>query len=105
MKPNQNKQNEKHWLQVGICGIAEDKAFNDELNLPTKEIKRVKLAKFIRYKLNTNKIGFARLANVSPATVTKWLFTDAVPSMEMAKRLCRNFNLSLEEVDDLFEVA
>lgn len=98
------KQKDK-YIQVGICGIAEDKEFNDELGLPTKEIKRTELAKFIRYKLNTNKIGFARLANVSPATVTKWLFTDAVPSMEMAKRIARNFNLTLEEVDELFGVA
>jgi len=99
------KQSEEKYLQLGISGIAENKEFNEALDLPTREIKREKLAKFIRYKLNTNKIGFAKIANVSPATVTKWLFTDAVPSLEMAKQLSRKFSMTLEEVDELFEVA
>ncbi len=39
------------YLQLAIDGIAENKDFNDALGIPTREIKRVKLAEFIRYKL------------------------------------------------------
>ncbi len=91
------------YLQLAIDGIAENKDFNDALGIPTREIKRVKLAEFIRYKLQTNKRGFARVAGVSPATVTKWLYSDTEPGIEMSKKLARRFGLSLDEVYNLFE--
>lgn len=91
------------YVQVAICGIAEDKDFNDALELPTREIKRDKLATFICKKLQTNKLGFARQANVSPATVTKWLYSDTTPGIDMAKQLSCRFDLTLEEVYQLFE--
>jgi len=28
-----NKANKEKWLQVGICGIAEDKEFNEALDI------------------------------------------------------------------------
>ena len=91
------------YLRLAIEGIAENKDFNDALGIPTREIKRVKLAKFIRYKLQTNKCGFARDAGVSPATVTKWLYSNTEPGIEMSKKLARRFGLTLDEIYELFE--
>lgn len=91
-------------IQLGISGIAENKEFNNALGIETKTIKRKKLAVFIEYKLKTNKVGFARMFNIAPATVTKWLYTQTEPSTEMLKRIARNLGISLQEADDLFEI-
>lgn len=100
-----NGGNEMKNIQVGISGIAENKEFNEALGFKTKTIRRKKLATLIKYKLNTNKIGFAHMLKIAPATVTKWLYTNTEPSIEMMKRIAHHLGMSLEEVDELFEVA
>lgn len=92
------------YIQLGICGIAENKELNDALELPTKEIKRVELARFIRNN-GLTKLTFARIAEVSPATISKWLYTDTVPSIKVVKRIATRFGVSIEDVDELFEAG
>lgn len=92
-------------IQLAINGIAENKEFNDELELKTQVIVRPKLADYIRSKLDTNKIGFARMLKISPAAVSKWLNTYTEPSVDMIKRIGRYCGLSVAEVIDLFEIV
>lgn len=92
-------------IQLAINGIAENKEFNDELGLKTQVIVRPKLADYISSKLDTNKIGFARMLKISPAAVSKWLNTYTEPSMDMIKRIGRYCGLSVAEVIDLFEIV
>ncbi len=91
------------YIQLGISGIAENKAFNDALGLPTKTIVRPKLANYILRDVGTNKVSFAKMLNVSPATVTKWLYTDTMPSVEVLHRFAHNMGLSYAEVLAFFE--
>ncbi|MCM1194416.1 MAG: helix-turn-helix transcriptional regulator [Firmicutes bacterium] len=91
-------------IQVAISGIAENKEFNDALGLPTKTVVRPKLSDFICAKLQTNKVGLARMLKISPATVTKWLYTETKPSVDMIKRIGRYLGMSFDEVLELFEV-
>lgn len=93
------------YLQLGIDGIADNREFNEALGLPCKDIRRLKLAEFIRNKLGTNKVTFARMLNVSPAAVTKWLYTDAEPKTHVIKRISNCFGLSFDEALALFEVV
>ena len=94
-----------HYLQLAINGISENKEFNKSFGLPCKEIRRINLAEFIRNKLGCNKVTFARMIDVSPATVTKWLYSDAEPKAHVIKRIARCFGLSVDEVLTLFEVT
>lgn len=93
------------YLQLGIFGIAEDKEFNDKLDLPTKQIRRVKLAEFIRHTCRVSGRAFARAIGVSAATVSKWLYTDTMPSITVANRIATIYGMNVAEVDKLFEVA
>lgn len=93
------------YLQLGIHGIAEDKAFNDALGLPTKQIKRIKLAEFIRYKCELSGRAFAKTIGVSAATVTQWLYTDRAPSITVAKRIATVYGITVADVDNLFASA
>ncbi len=91
-------------IQLAIDGIAEDKDFAELGGHEQRVIKRKKLAELIRAKLQTNKVGFARMLCVQPSTVTKWLYSTMEPSMETIKRIARKIGLSVDEVIDLFTV-
>lgn len=95
--------NKNTYLQLGIFGIAEDKAFNDALGLPTKQIKRVELAQFIRQKCQLSGRDFARTIGVSPATISKWLYTDTMPSIRTVRSIATKYGVTVEYVDKLFE--
>lgn len=90
------------YLQLGIFGIAENKEFNDALGVPTKQIKRVALAEFIRNKCNLTGRDFAKKIGVSPATISKWLYTETMPSIRVVKSISTHYNVTIEYVDELF---
>ncbi|MCM1533720.1 MAG: helix-turn-helix domain-containing protein [Corallococcus sp.] len=90
------------YVQVAICGIAEDKAFNDASELPTKVIRRKKLAEFIRNKCLLSGRDFARTIDVSPAAITKWLYTDTMPSIRVIRKIATVYGITVEEADGLF---
>ena len=93
------------YLQLGISGIAENKEFNESLDSPIKELKRAKLAEFIRHKCELSGREFAKAVQVSPATITKWLYTETQPSLRVVKRIATVYGVSVADVDELFTVA
>lgn len=88
-------------IQLGISGVAENKEY--DAGTETSKVVRNKLANLISSKLQTNKIGFANMLKISPATVTKWLCSYTQPSTEMVKLIARKLGMSAGEVFDLFE--
>ena len=88
------------WEQVGIDGIAQNKPVTD---VEEKGVVRKQLDYYIRNVFHTNKIGFAKMVGVSPATVTKWLYTKAMPSTHFLLKIARYTGLDFEEVLDLFK--
>lgn len=73
--------------------------------MKTKQpILRPKLDEFIRVKMNMQKSEFAEFIGVSAPTVSKWLYTATEPNIHTLKCMARDFGLSKEEVEELFEV-
>lgn len=93
------------YLQLGIHGIAEDKEFHQERGLPVRRIRRLQLAEFIRGKCALSGREFAKSVGVSPATISKWLYTDTMPSIRIAKRIATIYGITVAEVDKLFDTA
>lgn len=91
-------------IQKGIPGIADDTEFAPET--PRKYTKpiRKKLYDYIRGKLGMEQQGFAKLMDISPATVTQWLYTERMPNSNVLRRMATKLGLSYGEVYDLFEV-
>ena len=89
------------YLQLGIFGIAEDKEFHTALGVSTKQIKRQALAEFIISKDLSGR-AFARVVDVSPATITKWLYTETQPSIRVVRRIATKFGVTVDYVDSLF---
>lgn len=90
------------YLQLGIFGIAEDRPFHEALGLPVKQIKRVELAKFIRNKCELTGREFAKAISVSPATISKWLYTETMPSIKVVRRIATVYGVTTDYVDGLF---
>lgn len=68
-----------------------------------QQVMRKELERLIRRNYE-NKIAFANSLGVSPATVSKWLYTDTVPSRSILQLISRNTGLTLAAVYDLFPV-
>lgn len=90
-------------IQLAISGIAEDKEFHEALGMEPKTLKRTRLASFITRKLGVDKITFARMLGVSPAAVTKWLYTTTQPSYYTMKKMSNIFGLTFAEVEEFFK--
>ncbi len=88
------------WKQVAISGIAEDKVLNDA---ESKRVRRKSLEDFIQLKLHLQQQEFAQMLNVSAATITKWLYSDTVPSVFTMRRMAVQFGMDFDEVLKLFE--
>ena len=64
---------------------------------------RTELLDYITKKLHCSKVEFARMLDISPATITKWLYTTTEPDVHIMRRMSRRLGLSFEEVLALFE--
>ncbi|MBR1955061.1 MAG: helix-turn-helix transcriptional regulator [Clostridia bacterium] len=64
---------------------------------------RQELLDYITKKLHCSKLEFAKMLDVSPATITKWLYSNTMPDTHVIRRMSRRLGLSYEEVLDLFE--
>ena len=66
-------------------------------------IVHVALSDYITKKLHCSKSEFATMIDVSPATITKWLYSHTMPDMHVMRRMSRRLGLSMDEVAELFE--
>ncbi len=66
---------------------------------------RPKLDEYIRKKLIMQKSEFAAMIGVSAPTVSKWLYTNAEPNRHTLRCIARDFGLSDNEVEEMFEVV
>jgi len=86
------------WEQQGIEGLVPNKPLAQE----DKTVVRKRLLDYIENVFNTTRLGFAKLLHVSPATISKWLYTTTMPSAHVLVSISRHTGLDYEEVLDLF---
>lgn len=67
----------------------------------SKPIKRETLQDYLA-KNQIRKQEFAKMLGVCPATVSVWLYTNAMPEYPTIKRIAKCFGLSVDEVTDFF---
>ncbi len=92
------------FIQTGIAGVMPDKKVEtDENAIDERRLARPQLYYLIRMICNTNKKGFAELVGVSPATITKWLYTTTMPSAYVLAKCARRLGLEFEEFYDYFK--
>ena len=93
------------YEQMGIPGVADNKVFESKTRNGVGKIVRKKLFDYIHAKLGVEQNEFAKMLNVSPASVTQWLYSDRMPSARVFFKMASEFGFSYDEVIELFKVA